>query len=68
MNEMLESWSLPWHTLQRSLAQARGGVGAEGPAVVNFKSLANARTSAAAAGSWLARARDAAPRALQSAR
>lgn len=29
MNEMLELWSLPWHALQRSLAEA---LGVEAPA------------------------------------
>lgn len=43
MNDILELWSLPWHALQKSLAEAFGGE--------------NVWISTAEAGGWLSRAR-----------
>jgi hypothetical protein len=55
MNDIFELWSLPWHALQRSLAETFG-------AEANVNSAAggkpsNAHSVPAAASSWLVRAR-----------
>ncbi len=55
MNEIVEVWSMPWHSLQRSLAETFG-------TDVNGKSVAapkpsQAHVPTAAAVSWLVRAR-----------
>jgi hypothetical protein len=44
MNDILELWSLPWHALQKSLAEAFGGENVR------------ASRAGAEAGSWLGRA------------
>jgi hypothetical protein len=54
MNDLLEIWSLPWHTLQRRLAM---GVGTEnGVQVCRLAPAAGTE-----AGSWLMRALNAVP-------
>jgi hypothetical protein len=53
MNEISELWSLPWHELQRSLAN---GIAAQTAPFVAGIALARRAHSAAAAPSWLARA------------
>jgi len=59
MNEIFELWSLPWHALQRSLANgfvADASIGEPAsPARLGHGD------PAARAGSWLARARSVAP-------
>jgi len=55
MNEMLENWSLPWHTLQRSLAEAFGAE-AQSSTRAKVKSL-NAQRIGSPTTSWLVRAR-----------
>jgi len=54
MNEISELWSLPWHELQHSLAN---GVAAQAAPLVAGVVLARHAQFAAAAPSWLARAR-----------
>jgi hypothetical protein len=58
MHEMFENWSLPWQTLQRSLAEAFGAE-AESSSQAKAKSL-NVQTSNSQATSWLVRARSSA--------
>ena len=53
MNEISELWSLPWHELQRSLANSIAAQAA--PVVAGFMLARYAQN--AAAPSWLARAR-----------
>jgi len=55
MNDIFEFWSLPWHALQRSLANGFGAE-AHGSAAPGAKSFGFAAT-ASTGGSWLARAR-----------
>jgi hypothetical protein len=59
MNEMLELWSLPWHALQRSLAEAFGveapAASATGPAAAALRTEPGVSPSAEPL-SWLARA------------
>jgi hypothetical protein len=53
MNDTCEMWSLPWHALQRNLANGIGG-----DAIVHFAAAFRAdNVSSAAANSWLGRAR-----------
>jgi hypothetical protein len=60
MSDVLESWSLPWHALQRSLAQ---GYCAEMSGAASLRrSLSNAQFKPAETGSWRVRARKAGPR------
>jgi hypothetical protein len=60
MSDVLESWSLPWHALQRSLAQ---GYCAEMSGAASFrKSISDAQFKPAETGSWRVRARKAGPR------
>jgi hypothetical protein len=54
MNEISELWSFPWHELQRSLAN---GIAVQAAPVVAGLMLARKAQQAAAAPSWLARAR-----------
>jgi hypothetical protein len=54
MNDVLEFWSLPWHTLQRSLAN---GFGAEASEVTTPGSTFHGAATPGASGTWLARAR-----------
>jgi hypothetical protein len=54
MNDVLEFWSLPWHTLQRSLAN---GFGAEAGEVATPASASRGTAAPGANGTWLARAR-----------
>ena len=58
-NDVSEPWSLRWHALQRTLAT---GVGVEATSYSPpGHRVPNARFKAAEAGSWLVRARLAAP-------
>jgi hypothetical protein len=57
MHEMFENWSLPWQTLQRSLAEAFGAE-AEASSRTSVKSPNLQRTAPAT--SWLVRARSSA--------
>ena len=60
MSDVLESWSIPWHALQRSLAQ---GYCAEMSGAASFRrSLSDAQFKPAETGSWRVRARKAGPR------
>ena len=60
MSDPLELWSLPWHALQRSLAQ---GYCAEMSGAASFRrSLSDAQFKPAETGSWRVRARKAGPR------
>jgi hypothetical protein len=60
MSDVLESWSLPWHALQRSLAQ---GYCVEMSGAASFRrSLSAAQFRPAETGSWRVRARKAGPR------
>jgi hypothetical protein len=71
MNEVREMWSLPWHALQRNLAQNMGGNaighGAATPPAVNaFKVVSTLKvvhfeSGAVSANSWLRRAQRRAP-------
>jgi hypothetical protein len=55
MNEIVEFWSLPWHALQRTLAN---GFGAVAPASPSAGSMSwRCAPTQASGGSWLARAR-----------
>ena len=63
MHEMFENWSLPWQTLQRSLAEAFGAE-AESGSQAKAKSM-NAQTSDSPATSWLVRARGGVPQIYQ---
>jgi hypothetical protein len=59
-SDVSESWSLPWHALQRSLAQ---GYCAEMSGAASFRrSLSDAQFKPAETGSWRVRARKAGPR------
>jgi hypothetical protein len=58
MNDIFELWSLPWHALQRSLAETFGAESAVHSAFTS-KSL-NSRNLPTPASSWLVRARNAA--------
>jgi len=54
MNEISELWSLPWHELQRSLAN---GIAAQAaPLVAGIVLTRRTQFTPAAAPSWLARA------------
>jgi hypothetical protein len=54
VSDVLESWSLPWHALQRSLAQ---GSGVEMSGAASFRrALANAKFEPAESASWRLRA------------
>jgi hypothetical protein len=55
MDDICEMWSLPWHALQRSLAN---GTGDDAPnhSTVGMRPV-NARGAAVPPNSWLARAR-----------
>jgi len=55
MNETLELWSAPWHSLQRSLADTLGKEMSR--VIVGIAAAAGAPQSANATPSWLARAR-----------
>jgi hypothetical protein len=55
MNEICELWSLPWHELQRSLADSLAGQAA--PIVAGILLARNSQSFTAGATSWLARAR-----------
>lgn len=58
MHEMFENWSLPWQTLQRSLAEACGAdTEISSRATMN---PANAQNPGSSATSWLVRARSSA--------
>jgi len=58
MNEVPEPWSLPWHALQRSLAQ---GVGIEMSSVAEFRrSLSDAKCRTLETGSWRVKVRESA--------
>jgi hypothetical protein len=60
LSDVLESWSHPWHALQRSLAQ---GFGVEMSSAASFrKSLSNAKFEPAETASWRLRACAAPPR------
>jgi hypothetical protein len=66
MNEVSEMWSLPWHALQRNLAQNMGGnaighAAATPPAANAFKVVSTLKvihveSAAVSANSWLRRA------------
>jgi hypothetical protein len=66
MNDIFEFWSLPWHALQRSLANALVAetVRSAAPAARSSKSVADLSAS----GSWLARARSGLPQTHQASR
>ncbi|HTV96582.1 MAG TPA: hypothetical protein VME42_11270 [Steroidobacteraceae bacterium] len=58
MSDVLESWSLPWHTLQRSLAQS---LGLETHGVASFRrSLSDARFEIVETATWRVRVCEAA--------
>ena len=59
MNEILESWSLPWHALQRDLAMGLAGE-AVGRSAPTLRAVKVQRAVAVSASSWLSRARQAA--------
>jgi hypothetical protein len=60
MSDVLESWSLPWHALQRSLAQ---GYCVEMSGAASFRrSISAAQFKPVETGSWRVRARKAGPR------
>ena len=64
MNEVLELWSLPWHALQRKLAEPFGTTAATANMAFDAKYLSSQcsrATAPGAGGSWLARARRAVP-------
>jgi hypothetical protein len=64
VNEIFESWSLPWHQLQRQLAEPFGAAATAASLAFDSKYLTSksSRTAApGAASSWLARARGAVP-------
>jgi hypothetical protein len=64
MNDILELWSLPWHTLQKSLAEASGvGVAVGVSALTAAVQPADAQNPGAV--SWLGRAHS---RVIQAAR
>jgi hypothetical protein len=65
MNDIFEFWSLPWHALQRSLANGLKHEVAGGPAAGSMPVNVGAR---APDSSWLARAQNAAPQLRQTAR
>jgi hypothetical protein len=53
MNDICEMWSLPWHALQRNLAE-----GIDGDAMIHFAASVRAvNLPSAATNSWLGRAR-----------
>ncbi len=63
MNEILELWSVPWHALQRNLAEAFGAQAASTPAAPDPVSVRGPAVRAAAKPdaanepvSWLVRA------------
>ena len=66
MNDIFEFWSLPWHELQRTLANGLVAETVRGaaPAARPPKSAA----ALSASGSWLARARSGLPQAHQASR
>jgi hypothetical protein len=53
MNETMETWSLPWHTLQRNLALGAGAA-APGTSLPLLKSV-SVRGFAVSTKSWLSR-------------
>jgi hypothetical protein len=60
MSDVLESWSLPWHALQRTLAQ---NYCVEMSGAASFRrSLSAAQFKPTETGSWRVRARKAGPR------
>jgi hypothetical protein len=59
MNDILETWSLPWHALQRDLAMGLAGE-AGGRSVPTLRAVKVQRAAAVSASSWLSRARQAA--------
>jgi hypothetical protein len=63
LNDALDLWSLPWHELQRRLAQTCGAAGAWTAAAPN-----GVAPTLASAANWLARARLASMQAHQSGR
>ncbi|MGO9513696.1 MAG: hypothetical protein ACLP2F_08655 [Steroidobacteraceae bacterium] len=60
MNEIFELWSLPWHALQRSLANGFGAAGTTVSAPANpvctGARIAGTPVAGARASSWLVRA------------
>jgi len=56
LNDTFELWSLPWHDLQRSLAQRVGGEPVR-PSRLRAQRAASPRAVAGLAGNWLSRAR-----------
>jgi len=56
MNDIFELWSLPWHALQRSLAEAFGAESAVHAASTSKSSIS--RNLPTPTGSWLVRARN----------
>jgi hypothetical protein len=58
MHEMFENWSLPWQTLQRSLAEAFGAEAELNPRA--RVSPPNSQRTGSPATSWLVRARSSA--------
>jgi hypothetical protein len=55
LNDTFELWSLPWHALQRSLAE---GVGAEGSRAMRPRErVPGVNPAAGVAANWLSRAR-----------
>jgi len=56
MNDILELWSVPWHALQKNLAEAfDAGVAVDGVGT-SIAALQSADAQKAGAGSWLGRA------------
>jgi hypothetical protein len=53
MNDILEFWSLPWHTLQRSMANSF-----DAEAGTRSTSASHGATTPGANSTWLARARN----------
>jgi hypothetical protein len=65
MNDISELWSLPWHALQRSLAET---FGAEPTVAVAKPRPLNPQNISLSTGNWLVRARVGAPHANQAGR
>ncbi len=69
MNDSIDMWSLPWHALQRNLAEAIGGNSPSYRSVArgaaNSPYVFNVRAVAAPVNSWLSRVQSRSPAAAQ---
>ena len=57
MNDIREIWNLPWHVLQRDLAERIGFQGTAGGGAAREVAKSETAKMRDAAGSWLVRAR-----------